>query len=488
MVAAAASSRITLDPAQRRFFADDARVQVVRWHRQKGKDFCAAGKAVLHAMETGQPWFIVSLTQRQADATFDKCKFWAEYYKDRIGEIIVREQEMIGFDELGNAFRYTARSMTLPNGGMVTALPGREPDNLAGLTGNLIITEFALFPYGGRRHWRVIFPLITRGFICVVISTPRDPSTKFDELCNQPDLYSVHICDIYQSVAEGFVLTDEEGKPTTIEKFKELYGDDVGFEREYGLKSTGELDALIPWAYLEAAAARGVGRPFDFLHIKHDAGWAPGFFKALDVVGRAEYGWDVARHGHLSALWCNTGPTGDKHLRALVIMQHTSFALQRQVVCDAMDANPTNVGLGDKTGLGEDSNETLTAKYPGRWDGVNFAGTRKSDIASGLYTAFRDGTQSLPPFKAVGGEPSLHPRNGEDLGDRHKFIATDIYALQRVAGEENEFDEDGKARIKVTETKNALWPDSHCDIAYAGGLALRAGHQATSAIPRVTRL
>ncbi len=72
---------ITLDPAQRRFFMDDVRVQAVRRHRQKGKDFTTAAKAVLHAMETGQSWYIVSLTQRQADATFAKCKEWAERYR-----------------------------------------------------------------------------------------------------------------------------------------------------------------------------------------------------------------------------------------------------------------------------------------------------------------------------------------------------------------------------------------------------------------------
>ena len=43
----------------------------------------------------------------------------------------------------------------------------------AGLTGNIIFTEFGLFPRGGQAHWRVIFPLATRGFMVIVISTPR---------------------------------------------------------------------------------------------------------------------------------------------------------------------------------------------------------------------------------------------------------------------------------------------------------------------------
>jgi hypothetical protein len=72
---------IHFDPASSGFFEDEARVIVVNWHRQKGKDFTAAAKAVDHAMRTGQDWFIVSLTQRQADATFAKCKKVFEAFK-----------------------------------------------------------------------------------------------------------------------------------------------------------------------------------------------------------------------------------------------------------------------------------------------------------------------------------------------------------------------------------------------------------------------
>src|SRR5258705_13909134 len=76
-----AGPMIRFDPSQERFFRDDARVIVVNWHRQKGKDFCAAAKAVDHALASGQDWFIVSLTQRQADATFAKCKKVFEAFK-----------------------------------------------------------------------------------------------------------------------------------------------------------------------------------------------------------------------------------------------------------------------------------------------------------------------------------------------------------------------------------------------------------------------
>ncbi|MCC6679264.1 MAG: hypothetical protein IT445_00025 [Phycisphaeraceae bacterium] len=451
---------VTFDPAQQRFFADTSRVQVVCWHRQKGKDFTTAAKAVIDALESHQAWYIVSLTQRQADATFEKCQWWARTLGQRIEQIV--EQEFDEYDaDFDQLFHFKAREIRLAGGGRVVSLPGRDPDRLAGLTGNVIFTEFGLFPNGGYDHWRVVFPLATRGFKVIAISTPRGKDTKFYELVSNPDLYSVHFCDIHQSVADGFVLRDQDGNPTTVEQFKALYGDEVGWQREYECKFMGALDALIKWAQLEAAAQAGRGLPFDFLRIEREAGWTADFFRALaDIPGRPEIGWDVARRGHLSSLWVNDGrgASGGKHLRYLVLMHDCEFALQRAVVNAAMSSKPTSVGCGDATGLGMDSNETLHSKYGDRWEPVDFGGKRKSDLGSGLFTAFRDGAQSLPPMDSA-----------------FKFIATDLYAIQREASKEDR-GEDGKTRLKLVESENPLLPESHCDIAYSAALAIRAGH------------
>ena len=105
--------------------------------------------------------------------------------------------------DLGESFEFKARELHLPNGGRVVSLPGRNPDALAGLTGNVIFTELGLFPNGGYEHWRVVFPLTTRGHRVIVISTPRGKNTKFFELVSDPETYSVHTCDIHRSIAEG---------------------------------------------------------------------------------------------------------------------------------------------------------------------------------------------------------------------------------------------------------------------------------------------
>jgi phage FluMu gp28-like protein len=167
---------VRFDPSQKRFFEDDARVIAVNWHRQKGKDFVAAAKAVKTGSANGKNWYIVSLTQRQADATHNKAEKFIELYKRVLklkGRVLTSEAEFEEYDaEINHTFVRKERKLILPNKAEIVALPGKNPDTLAGLTGNIILTEFGLFPKGGYEHWRVIFPLTTRGFQAIPISTP----------------------------------------------------------------------------------------------------------------------------------------------------------------------------------------------------------------------------------------------------------------------------------------------------------------------------
>ncbi|MHC4984182.1 MAG: hypothetical protein ACYTF6_13570 [Planctomycetota bacterium] len=453
-----ADSVIRFHPWQERFFRDTARVVLANWHRQAGKDFVAAGKAVDDAFRTGRDWYIVSVTQRQADATFAKCRIFAKAFRQvvkRQGEVRLSDREYIEYDrQIDHAFRCTARTLHLPGGGSVTALPGRDPDTLAGLTGCIIFTEFGLFPNGGYDHWRVVFPLSTRGYQVLVISTPRGKNTKFYELCRDREVYSVHFQPITKSVAEGFVLHDNQGRPTTLEEFKRIYGDESGWRREYLCEFTGDLEALVKWALLEQASdLGGIVYDFKWIRVEGDAGWEGDFFRALvDTTGRIEIGWDVARTGHLSALWVNeTFRPAPRELRRLVIMHKTSFALQREIVTAAMGCSPRSVGCGDATGLGMDSNETLHTRYGDRWEPVTFTASSRRDLASVLATSYDDGEQILPPMSGPAAA---------------KFIHTDIYSLQ--------CDRTG-SQLKIVESPNPLLPESHADLAWANALARRAG-------------
>lgn len=293
-----------------------------------------------------------------------------------------------------------------------------------------------------------------------MISTPRGKNTKFYELFQNLDgKYSVHLCDIFKSVAEdGFVLRDNDGNPTTIEEFKKLYGDAAGFDREYGCEFSGDLAALIAWAELERAAS--LPNPDGFFFHRFDG--ESSVFNADGLAAlkgalqgkRIEIGWDVARRGHLSPIAVNFVPSsGPKRLAGLLVMRDCSFDFMRSAVSAMMDLSSQSVGYGDATGLGMESNEALAKKYRDRWTPFTFTAGGKRDLASALKTAFTDGTQTLPA-----------------MDDKYKFIATDLYAVQA--------DQTG-AHLTISETPNPLLDESHCDIAYAIGLARLAGARNT---------
>jgi phage FluMu gp28-like protein len=464
---------IRFDPSQQRFFRDPARVIAVNFHRQKGKDFVAAGKAIDGAAETAQDWFIVGLTQAQADETFNKCKRFVsamkELLKRKFGTDRVDEESerFTDYDkEIEQAFECTARILRLPNGARVVSLPGKNPDALAGRTGNLILTEFGLYPKGGYEHWGTLFPITTRGgFKLLAISTPRGKNTKFYELCqNEGGFYSVHFCDIYKSVFEdGYQLYDALGKPfpqatreqqeLAIATFRKIYNDESKWPREYECQFTGDLSSLITWAEIERAAALGSGMPFDvveftgekpvgdlLLHLRNE----------VDAGARVEVGWDVARKKDISSIWVNLARLNKpKHLRFNVLMHKARFETQRLFVRAVMDLQRWSVGHGDATGMGMDSNETLAQLYKDRWTPFTFTAPGKREIASALKTAFVDGTQTIPA-----------------LSGTTKYVGTDLYAIQK---------DDTGANFTLDEMQNPLLPDSHCDVAYSGGLARVAG-------------
>ncbi|MCC6425121.1 MAG: hypothetical protein IT447_16730 [Phycisphaerales bacterium] len=481
---AMAASVIAFDRSQRRLFEDPARVIVVNWHRQKGKDFTAAAKAVDQAIATGQSWYIVALTQAQADETFAKCRAVAEAYKTllkrRYGSDRVDEEAegFVDYDrEIDQAFACTARILRLPGGGRVVSLPGKNPDTLAGRTGNMILTEFGLYPKGGYDHWKVLFPITTRGgYKLIAISTPRGKNTKFYEIFSNPDdFYSVHFCDLRKSVFEdGYQLFDARGrafdqssdekKEAAIATFRRIYADEGGWTREYECQFTGDLSALVPWAELERAA--GLENPDGFVFRRFDGlnelGPAGEFRDAL-AGRRLAVGWDVARHGHLSVVAVNLLTEGKpSRLVMLIAMRDCSFAYMRSVVMGVMDLSRWCVGFGDATGLGMESNEVLAQKYRDRWTAFTFTAPGKREVASALRTALGDGMQTLPP-----------------LDGEYKFVATDLYAIQA--------DSTGASLI-VSESANPLLAESHCDIAYAIGLArLAQSRNARPALPAPLR-
>ncbi|HUW99941.1 MAG TPA: terminase family protein [Phycisphaerae bacterium] len=432
---------------QKQSIDDPKHVQADFWCRQSGKDFTTAFKAVMRGLTDGVHKLIVSVTQRQADLTFEKVGTHAR----AISEMMCPEDhEDFEIEINGKKFTFTRRELTLPSGARIISLPGRHPDSLAGYTADVILTEYALFPDGGFKHWRYVTPVaLTNGLSVWIITTPRTKDTKAYEIRqNKKGRYSVRTVDIYRAVADGLLLHDEDGRPCTIPEFKEVYGDELGWQTEYLVQECDDMDALLSWPTIEAAYEK-----YDcpVLDLADDRGYEPQrenifAFRLSALPGRLTCGWDVARKKHLSVVWINEQVGSRQFLRMLIVFRRCTFGFQRNgVIEQMMNTLPNIVGCGDSTGLGMESNEKLTQKYGLRWEGVNFSGPAKVALASKLQTTYQDRGQAIPGSA--------------------DFVAYDLHGLQKqLVGD----------RLIVHEMQNVLEPDSHCDFAYANALALKA--------------
>ncbi|OHD21736.1 MAG: hypothetical protein A2Y38_14480 [Spirochaetes bacterium GWB1_59_5] len=427
---------------------DPARIVILKWCRQAGKDFTAALMAVLNGMETGQNWYIVSLTQRQALATAKKAQQHARAIEHVLPPITEGEW---GYQVDGKAFTVTSYGVRLKNGAEIVALPGKDPDALAGLTGNVIFTEMALFPGGGVDHWRVVFPLASRGFRIWAISTPRGHDTKFAELCRNPQgKYSVHVVDIHAAIAGGLELTDETGKPITAEDLRQLYNDEQGWDREYLCHEGDDHEALIDWKYIndctsayEIATVNIKGGPATTRteYTEQCDEQQTRFFSELraKMTGRPVVGWDIAVTGDLSVIVYGEVLGDVVWLRGLIVMAGVDdFDYQEELVCRAMETGAA--GVGDASGLGREACQRVEKRFPVRFAGLVLSTVSKSE----LFTQFRDCAQAA----------RLRIPQGNDL------IRYDIHALAKKGV--------GVAqRLQILTLRNSTFPRSHADVATA---------------------
>lgn len=435
-------------PYQKEAIDVRSHIRLKYWCRQSGKDETTAFEHIMRALQGARgDRSLISLTQRQADLTFEKvcrharaitrvlCPETSEDFPARVG---------------GKAFKFTARILTLPTGQRIKSLPGRDPDALVGDASHIQFTEFALFPRGGYEHWRRLTPMaLQNGYDVDVTTTPRGKDTKAYELRqNKKGRYWVSTVDIHRAVKDGLVLYDEDGNPCSISDMQEIYSDPIGWGTEYLCIESDALAALIALADIEACTE---AYDFTLLDLADNQGYDPQteniFAQRLKgLPGRLTVGWDVARRKDLSVLWFNEEVNKTQYLRLLVIMRRCRFDYQREgVIEQAMNTLPNLSGAGDETGLGMESNERLRLKYGElRWRPVNFASSKMA-LASRLQTYWQERRQVIP-ISADQVQMDVHGLQKERKGDK----------------------------LIVHETANTLEPDSHCDMAWANALALEA--------------
>jgi phage FluMu gp28-like protein len=157
-------------------------------------------------------------------------------------------------------------------------------------------------------------------------------------------------------------------------------------------------------------------------------------------------GFDVAASGQgdLAVIYLDERKGSELWLRALFTCRTDDWHFLSTVLCCFLREQRNVKGLGDETGLGRQICWETAKLYPSRFAPVNFS-SKKHDIGFALMNQLATAQKRFP-------------RSEQD-------IATDYFALRKSY--------EG-SRWVFSESPNSLNPASHCDIAWAGGLATEA--------------
>jgi phage FluMu gp28-like protein len=333
-----------------------------------------------------------------------------------------------------------------------------NPDSLRGEGGEVGIDELTshrdpeamLQAAGGRAMW---------GYPIRIWTSHKGEDSCFNRILKEErakgedSRWGIFSTDLYTAIEQGLVdkINQTRGLSMTKEDFIAdtiaLVGGQEAFEEECLLKPRKGGDAAIKWQYIEAAK-----QDYDiYLHecsnpeqpeIDHMAA------SVAEAIGdeRCHIGYDVARTGHLSAVFI-IGKSGDRlRLRALLLIHKTRFPVQRDVIKAVYKAIPGTTGCGDSTGLGMETCEELELELgEARFKGVNFS-SMKPTIGTKLVQKFEDGDIELPRAR------------------KYEFIHYDFHGLRT--------EPMPSGRIRFYESANPVEKRSHCDIAWSGGLAV----------------
>lgn len=356
------SAAITLYDYQKAWLADKSRFKIGMMARQTGKTFTTTLELVddcfeVHAHGSRDRWVILSRGERQAkEAMEEGVKRHCQAY-DFAAEIVAGEWE-------AGAVSYRALDVALPGGSRITALPA-NPDTARGFSANVLADEFA-YHKDSRKIWTALFPVISNGFKMRVISTPNGKNNKFYDLTTEKNgVWSKHITDIYQAVADGC--------PRDIDALRAALNDEDAWAQEYELKWLDEASAWLSYELISSVEDERAGDP--------EAYQGNPVFIGNDIAARGD-------------LWVAVvlEPVGDVMWeRELITLKRATFAEHDRVMDDLFRRYNVARLVMDQTGMGEKPVEDAKRRYGAdRIEGVLFTLPNKLMLATTGKQAFED--------------------------------------------------------------------------------------------------
>lgn len=387
-----------------------ARFDLRRWCRQSGKTFEDTREIVDDCFARRTAWVILSRGERQSKKNMEQARVHCEAY-GAAAELMEDTWE-------GEEAKYKSLEVRLPNKSAILGLPA-NPDTARGFSANVSLDEFA-FHKDSRKIWTALFPVITRGYRLKVTSTTFGKQNKFYDLdvawtkkMEEGDPhYHTSKLDIYDAVAGGLDLRDEEGHVSTPEQLKEALGDDDAWDQEYLVQYLDEATAFLTyeliakcedpeiepeplWVGTLLAAAAEMHRVY--LRTKV----LPPTCEVLDpslLNGDAFYlGYDVARRRDGSVIWLDRDRQGVQETVAVIRMKKVPFFIQKVVLFSLLAHPQMRRACIDQTGLGMQMAEEAIDRFGASMvEGIDFTIGNKEVLATGLKQKMEDGVPRLP--------------------------------------------------------------------------------------------
>lgn len=447
-----------------------ARFDLRRWSRQTGKTFEDTREIVDDCHERRTAWVILSRGERQSKKNMEQARVHCEAYG--------AAAEMLEDTWEGEEGKYKSLEIRLPNKSVILGLPA-NPDTARGFSANVSLDEFA-FHKDSRKIFASLFPVITRGYRLKVTSTPFGKQNKFYDLdvlwskkqAEGDPHYHTSKLDIYDAVAGGLELRDEDGNLATPEQLKEALGDDEAWDQEYLVLYIDEATAFLPYDLIAKCedveiepepiwVGTLLAEAAEMHRIYLASKVLPPSFEVLDhtlLNGDAFYlGFDVARRRDGSVIWVNRDRQGIQETVAVIRMKKVPFFIQKVVLFSLLAHPQMRRGCIDQTGIGAQIAEEAIDRFGDVLvEGIDFTTSNKEVLATGMKQKMEDGIPRIPA------EP---------------FIRNSLHAVKKLATGAGHFRFDAE-RTDAT---------GHADEFWAEALALHASGS-TGDEPRVRSL
>lgn len=399
------SPAVPLYDYQKAWLSDRARFRHARWSRQTGKSFIGTLGPVDDCVSRKTRWVFLSRGERQSKRLIAAAQQHARAY----GMAAAAMHDTVCVDEK----TYRILELRFPNGSEIVGLPA-NPDTARGENANVLLDEFA-FHKDSREIWSALYPTITRGYRLDVMSTPNGKNNKFYELEHQTR-FSKHVVDLYQAVAGGLILRDEDGSVVTPDELMAGMGDPDGAAQEYLVQYLDEATAFLSYELITACEdpeiepapewavtlQKDAAAAYLLVQARNDAGARALAATAQETFARVSFpaevyiGIDVGRKRDLTVIWIDHKIGRLCQALAVIELRRTPF-YQQEFILHALLSHPQCRRVcGDQSGLGLQLMENASLRFGSRVEGIDFTAAHKEELATKLKASLEEHRRLIP--------------------------------------------------------------------------------------------